>query len=599
MPTFSHLHYEQLIRSPAYGQASRRVLRQLVEALLFERTLADTVIDGDQLTLSGHDRDGAAVAYRCLAQTTFSFGRVRIVSALMRVGADGVEVEATDPALFLTEISGLLNADPQRLQQFAAELLSTQIKDAQTLYFRGANPLRDAQYDQIEARLTDSHPYHPSYKSRLGFTLTDNAGYAPEIAEAVRPLLLAVRRAQAHAAVAGDVAAAGDTEMLLHRDDLRHFQQELSRRGLSAADYLPLPVHPWQWDEIIAPGYHQALADGDLVLLGLMTEQYLPQQSIRTLSSMTAPRRPSIKLAMNLVNTSTSRVLAPHTVRNAAPISDWLRELVDRSGWPLPMRQPVILREIAGVGYTRPAGAATQYGALACIWRDSVHAHLAAGERAAPMTAMLHIDSDGRPFIDDWIARHGAELWLRTLVERAWLPVLHLLWSQGVALESHAQNMLLLHVDGLPERVALKDFHDGVRFSPALLAGPAPALTPPPEAHALVNPNSFLQTDDANELRDFTFDALFFVNLAELAWLFARFYDMLEPRFWDIVGGVLRDHQRRHPDMAARYALFDCFADEVDIELLASRRFQPEIRLRTRAAPNPLAVKMPGQGGAA
>lgn len=593
MPTFSYLHYEQLIHSPAYGQASRRVLRQLLEALLFERALGAVAIAGERLTLSGRDRHGEDVAYQCTARTTFSFGRIRLLSPLMRVGADGVAAEAGDPALFLTEISALLGADPQRLQQFAAELLSTQIKDAQTLQARGAEPLRrfEHDYDRLEARLTDSHPYHPSYKSRLGFTLTDNAGYAPEIAEAVRPLLLAVQRAHAHAAMAGDVAAAGDSQTLLHEADHRHFLQELTRRGLAPADYLPLPVHPWQWDEVIAQGYHQALASGELVLIGAMSEQYLPQQSIRTLASMTAPLRPAIKLAMNLVNTSTSRVLAPHTVRNAAPISEWLQALVRQTDWPAPMRPPVILREIAGVGYTQPAGAAGQYGALACIWRDSVHAHLAAPERAAPMTAMLHIDSDGRPFIDAWIARHGAEHWLRTLVERAWLPVLHLLWSQGVALESHAQNMLLLHVDGLPERVALKDFHDGVRFSPALLAGPAPALTPPPEAHALVNPNSFIQTDDANELRDFTFDALFFVNLAELAWLFERYYATPEARFWDIVGGVLRGHQQRHPGLAARYALFECFAGEVDIELLASRRFQPEIRLRTRAAPNPLAAR--------
>jgi siderophore synthetase component len=586
MPT---RHYQELIDSPAYHQASRRVLRQLLEALLFERALRGIAVENGQVRLPGRDHEGAGIAYSCTAQTTFSFGRVRLLSPLMRVAADGSQEEAGDPALFLAEIAALLDADAQRLQQFAAELLATQIKDAQTLHFRSRSPLRGAAYDRMEARLTDSHPYHPSYKSRLGFTLADNAAYGPEITEAVQPLLLAVKRARAAWACAADVVAMGESNYLLHEADHLRFDRELTRRGLAAGDYLPLPVHPWQWEEIIAPGFHQALACGDLLLLGPMSEQYLPQQSIRTLGSMTAPQRPSIKLAMNLVNTSTSRVLAPHTVRNAAPISDWLQALVRDTAWPQPMRPPVILRETAGVSYTRPAAAAAQYGALACIWRDSIHPHLAPREQAAPMTAILHIDTDGRPLIDDWVARHGAAHWLQTLVERAWLPVLHLLWIQGVALESHAQNMLLLHMDGLPERVALKDFHDGVRFSPALLAGPAPALTAPPGAHALVNPNSFIQTDDANELRDFTFDALFFVNLAELAWLYARFYAVPEARFWGIVADVLHAHQARHPELAARYALFDCFAAEVDIELLASRRFQPEIRLRTRAAPNPLA----------
>src|SRR5262249_33642058 len=158
-----------------------------------------------------------------------------------------------------------------------------------------------------------------------------------------------------------------------------------------------------------------------------------------------------------------------------------------------------------------------QYGALACIWRESVHLYVQAGEAAGPMTPAMHVDADGRPFVGPWGRGYGPQPRLKRLVEGAWPPGPHLLWEHGTALESHAQNMILLHEDGLPARVALKDFHDGVRFSKALLSGPAPALTAPPVEHARVNPNSFLETDDADELRDFTFDALFFVNLAELA----------------------------------------------------------------------------------
>jgi siderophore synthetase component len=53
---------------------------------------------------------------------------------------------------------------------------------------------------------------------------------------------------------------------------------------------------------------------------------------------------------------------------------------------------------------------------------------------------------------------------------------------------------------------------------------------------------------------------------------------------------VIRTYQRVHPHLAERFARFDCFAPTLSIELLASRRFMPEIRLRTRQAPNPLAL---------
>lgn len=579
--------YQNLIDSPAYRQASRRVLRQLLEALLFEEALPHCVWQGETLTVPGRSADHAPVSYQCQAQHTFSFGRVRITTPLLRKANDVTE-DATDPALFLAEIAPWLTADETRLSQFAAELLATQIKDAQTLHARADKVLRGADYDTVEARLTDGHPYHPSYKSRLGFTLDDNGTYAPEIASAVAPLLLAVRRDRSRWAVSATINQEHAACALLGDTDWQCFRDELSRRGLRPEDYLPLPVHPWQWEEVILPTFHQALARRELLPIGPLTERYLPQQSIRTLGNLDDRNGLSLKLSMNLVNTSTSRVLAPHTVQNAAVISDWLLALVERTDWPAPMVRPVLLREVAGVSFTALAPAHGQYGALACIWRESVHQHLQPGEAAAPMTALLHVDADGRPFVDQWVKRYGPEPWLKRLVERAWLPVLHLLWQHGTALESHAQNMILLHEDGLPARVALKDFHDGVRFCKTLLFGPAPALIAPPPEHARVNPNSFLETDDAGELRDFTFDALFFVNLAELAWLFQRFYDMTEARFWQITREMLHAHQARHPEQAARYALFDCFADQVSIELLASRRFQQEVRLRTRLAPNPL-----------
>lgn len=581
--------YQDLIDSPAYRQTSRRVLRQLVEALLFEHALPGCEWHGDGLTVPGNSADGVPVIYRCQAQRTFSFDRVRLTSPLLRELDGGPAEEAADPALFLAEIAPWLEADETRLKQFAAELLATQIKDAQTLHARGGRMLRGTDYDTLEARLTDGHPYHPSYKSRLGFTLDDNAAFAPELATSVTPLLLAARRDYCRWAVSPTSDSEAVAHVLLDDADWKGFRDALIRRGARPEDYLPLPVHPWQWEEVIVPACHQELARGELVVIGEMAQRYLPQQSIRTLGNLDAPSRLSLKLAMNLVNTSTSRVLAPHTVANAPVISDWLQRLVTEcTDWPEPLAQPAILREVAGVSWTARAQVHGLYGAMSCIWRESVHSHLQPGEAAVPMTAVMHVDADGRPFVDTWVKRYGAEKWLQRLIERAWLPVLHLLWQHGTALESHAQNMILLHEDGLPARVALKDFHDGVRFCRELLSTAPPTLTAPPAEHARVNPNSFIEAADANELRDFTFDALFFVSLAELAWVFARFYDMAEERFWQITREVLRGHQERHPQWAARYALFDCLADEVAIEMLATRRFQPEIRLRTRLAPNPL-----------
>ncbi|MHA6908848.1 IucA/IucC family protein [Ralstonia pseudosolanacearum] len=579
--------FDALLDSGAYRDAAQRVVRQLLEALLFEGALPDVAWSGDVLSIAGTREDGAPLLYRCRARRTVSFGRIRIVSPVRRLcGAQ--ESDADDVARVVAELGAQLGADPLRLAQFSAELLATHIKDAQTRAAQAGHLLREAGYDAIEAGLTGAHPYHPGYKSRMGFTLDDNRRYAPECATGVTPLLLAARRDRCRWSASRDVAQ-GEPRHLLSASEQAAFDARLAQLGLEPADYLPLPVHPWQWEALVETAYHTAFARRELVPIGMLSERYAPQQSIRTLANAGRRDAPSLKLAMSLVNTSTSRVLAPHTVRNAALMSDWLADLAERTDWPEPLARPVILKEVAGVGYVPPTPVAGQYGALACIWRESVHRHLRTGEAALPVTAITHVDADGRPLVADWVASHGVQAWVRRLVERVWLPVLHMLWRNGTALESHAQNMVLLHVDGLPERVALKDFHDGVRYSRRWLRVAPPALEGPPAEHARVNPNSFIETDDADELRDFTGDALFFVNLAEIAWFFDRHFGLDEPVFWEIVAGAIRDYQARCPDLAESFARFDCFAPTMQIELLASRRFLPEIRLRTRAAANPLA----------
>lgn len=38
-------------------------------------------------------------------------------------------------------------------------------------------------YLEQEARITNAHLYHPSFKSRIGFDLKENQKYAPELSE--------------------------------------------------------------------------------------------------------------------------------------------------------------------------------------------------------------------------------------------------------------------------------------------------------------------------------------------------------------------------------------------------------------------------------
>lgn len=77
---------------------------------------------------------------------------------------------------------------------------------------------------------------------------------------------------------------------------------------------------------------------------------------------------------------------------------------------------------------------------------------------------------------------------------------------------------------------SLKDFHDGVRYSPAHLAHPelAPELDQLPPEHAKTNSMSFILTDDLNGIRDFSCACLFFVALTDIAIFLNQNFDLPE-----------------------------------------------------------------------
>lgn len=369
--------------------------------------------------------------------------------------------------------------------------------------------------------------------------------------------------------------------------------------GLEAGDYLFLPVHPWQWQNQIVSVFQEDLRHKRLLFLGEGQEVYRPQQSIRTMANHTSPEKSYIKLSISIINTSTGRVLAPHTVQNAPLVSDWLKSLAADDAYLRDELRVILLGEIMGMSYDPPAHAqlvqSKSYGIAGCIWRESLHAFLEKGEEALPFNALTSIELNGRPLIEPWVEEVGVEAWLRQLFEVSVLPLVHFLYKHGIAMETHAQNAVLVHKQGRPVRLALKDFHDGIRFSKNHLGVPEkyPPLFDTPEYHARVNANSFIETSDLDAVRDFMHDAFFFINIGELALLMAEYFQYDEIQFWALARQVIEEYQARFPELQERFELFDLFVPTIEVEQLTKRRLFPDTELRVHVVSNPLSLPVP------
>ncbi|MHA6482890.1 IucA/IucC family protein [Paenibacillus sp. strain BS8-2] len=576
----------------------RRVVRQLCEALLFEDILkpSEQLRLGNGQTryvLTGLDNRGLIVRYECIGIERFTFQRIRLVGGITRVTQEGATAEALDPATLLRECLAGDHTSLQyaeRMDDFVVELEHTILNDAlaQTARRQAGLLLRDMEDDvELEAALADGHPYHPSYKSRIGFTEADQLAYGPEFAPDIYPIWVAVARMDAGIAISSREDAG--LNVVISERERNQLDRVMQDKGLTTDEYVYVPVHPWQWENRVLPAFSSLIRENRIVKLAPAEQAYRPQQSIRTLLNQTHRCGPSLKLSLGIRTTSSYRELKPPTTVSAPLMSDWLSAIAASDSYLRDEARVVLLREFAGVA-CEPADAPELAGIIGCIWRESPFLYSEPGERVIPFTALTAIDLDGEPYIHRWIEDYGLQNWLQRLLEKAMLPVLHLLVVHGIALEAHAQNMAIIVQEGLPRRVVLKDFHESLEFCTDWLANPDDR--PPYEslhpAYANAAPNAFYEMDGQEWLRELVVDAFFHMNLGELTLLLQSNYGFEERQFWRLALEIMESHMSRDLVWRDRYERFALLGPSVKLESLAKRRLVRDMDELTHEVANPL-----------
>jgi 2-[(L-alanin-3-ylcarbamoyl)methyl]-3-(2-aminoethylcarbamoyl)-2-hydroxypropanoate synthase len=568
-------------------EVQERIMRQTMEALLFEGII-ETEQNGRDRQFTGRTNEGATISYSCEADTKWSFGRIKLVPGTIRREGQ----PCGNLYVFLEEV--IQNQlDGAHTPQFIAELLETMAKDNQFKQQQAeCIPEQDKHYEALESYMTDGHPYHPSYKSRIGFALTDNYAYGPEFNQVVALQWVAVRKHLIDIAVSDDTSLEAIYREHLTEEDRGRFADVLRFQGCDPNQYVLMPVHPWQLEHRIPSDFAPQIMNKDIVIAGATDSPYRAQQSIRSLSHRGNSGAAYIKLALSITNTSTSRILAHHTTQNAAMISNWLNRIIGNDEL-LQQERFNILREVMGMSFRYEELPSIQYrgayGTLGTIYRENVSTYLTEQEEAWPLNALMLIQRNGEPFIRKAIEQYGIERWSDALIRTVTLPIIHLLYAHGIALESHAQNIILVTENGFPTRIIVKDLHDGVRYAPDKLLYPdwAPKLNPEPETHRKFNRYSFIQAESAADVRDYTYDAFFFICMTDICFTLEKF-GLSESDFWRKCAQVIVSYQQQFPQYNDRFELFDLFDENGLIEEMTKRRIYGDRELYFRKASNPL-----------
>lgn len=563
--TFEATHGAPNVQTPDasfWETVNRTLVRKALAEFAHERILQPTLLarsdDGNEYALS----TAGAVEYHFRARK-LPLEHWDIESASIERRIRG-EPQALDAAEFIVEFAETLGIQPQNLPLYVEEITATAAARVRKYQAdsRSAEALASADFQAIETAMTEGHPAFVANSGRIGFDAQDMRHYPPEAAAPLRLIWLAAHRSRTQFACSRDLHYHQLIEDELDLTTRQDFERRLAEQGLAPDDYLLMPVHPWQWVNKLSHLYAGELAGRRLVDLGPGDDLYLAQQSVRTLFNVSHPGKHYVKTALSVLNMGFTRGLSPAYACSNPAVNDWVADLVLAD--PYLQRQGFhVLREVAGIGYHHPL-----YGkeplrrghlnkTLAALWRESPVRLLNGRQRLMTMAALLHMDASGRALVPALIRRSGltADDWLGRYLDAYFAPLLHCYYGYGLVFMPHGENLILVLENDVPVRVLMKDVGEEV--------GVLNGATPLPGKIARV---AVRMPEDKETLSIFTdvFDCFF-------RYLSALLYGQMDyppARFWARVADCVTAYQQAHPQLAARFAVQDLFADRFALSCL-------------------------------
>ncbi|QKJ87482.1 GNAT family N-acetyltransferase [Paramixta manurensis] len=465
---------------------------------------------------------------------------------------------ALDALQFITEFHQQIGIPATLLATYMEEITSTLCSSVYKLNKNQPNSaaLAHADFQTVEASMTEGHPCFVANNGRIGFDAQDYLRYAPETAAPVKLVWVAVHTRNAHFASLDELSY----QQLMHEElgesTLATFNARLDELGVARDEYLWMPVHPWQWHNKLLTVFAPDIAARDIIYLGESEDCYQAQQSIRTFFNRSQPGKRYVKTALSVLNMGFMRGLSPYYMATTPAVNHWLETLVNQDRW-LQQCNFRILREVAAIGYHNRyyeraiSGDSAWKKMFAVLWRDNPVVHLQPGQRLMTMASLLHVDAQQKALLPALIADSGldAESWINAYLHCYLSPLLHCFYQHDLVFMPHGENLILLFENNVPVSAWMKDIGEEIA-----VLNPDAQLPEKAQRLAVDVP------DNLKLLSLFTdvFDCIFrFINA-----ILVQENTLSESTFWRCVADCVKAYQQAHPQLASKFARYDMFTPE-------------------------------------
>ena len=443
---------------------------------------------------------------------------------------------------------------PIYLDEISSTLYGAAYKEVNAIFDSSA--LANADYQQIEAAMTEGHPCFVANNGRLGFNAFDYQKYAPETGQAFKIVWIAVRKEKAVYGCIPDLEYNELIEKDLGDSKVNEFKTRLAELDLAHQDYIFMPVHPWQWYNKINIVFASDIANENIVVLGESDDLYKAQQSIRTYFNVTDNNKHYVKTSLSILNMGFMRGLSPYYMEGTPKINAYLNDIISKD----PVLKSYgfsILQEIAAVGYrnsyfeTACSKDSPSKKMLSALWRESPMQRLQADERLMSMTALLHVDKNNQSLLVELIKKSNmsASDWIDQYLTAFLQPLLHCFYAYDLVFMPHGENLILVIENYVPTKVIMKDIAEEsaiLNKDAELPENIARLAVEMPEEYKILG--IFIDV----------FDGYF----RHMSHILEENNAMIEDEFWRLVANAAIKYQRNHPQFKAKFESRDIFAKD-------------------------------------
>ncbi|MED4211054.1 IucA/IucC family siderophore biosynthesis protein [Priestia megaterium] len=538
----------------SWGKANRQLLAKMLREFMYENIIEPKQLQkqGALATYRWEDHRGVTYTYQAKQRLFDSVSVLPESIKLTSKTSNPTFSEALQLLISLSEDKGMSSSTAGHL---AKEYFHTLVADLHLQNRKSADELADMDYAELEGEMT-GHPWITYNKGRIGFGYDDYLRFAPEQKQKIQLSWIAVAKQIASFHSLDTLGFDDVMKQELSGETLAEFEKKLTSQDLLAADYYYIPVHEWQWMNVIVPLFAEYIANDLIVPLGEGEDQYLPQQSIRTFVNTTNRDKYHVKLPMSILNTLVYRGLPSERTVIAPQVTQHIKGIRDRDTFLKDTCKVGLLGEVATLNVSQPTFASIKNAPyqylemLGVVWRESIYQELEEGERAITLAALLHVDSEGQALVSSYIKRSGLtpNEWIDALTSAVLPPLLHYLYQYGTVFSPHGQNTVLVLKNNKPVRIIMKDFVDDVNISDQ----------PFEELQQLsFELKEVLRSEEPEGLTQFILTGLFICHFRYLATILEEHEGVEEEDFWKSVRAEILHYRASFPHLQKRFELFD------------------------------------------